>query len=703
MHYINVLFLLLHVINGQQIDLNICPSGLITQPNDPKWPPIPTTFEIFSELTFVDQSLEISQTFTSNRDAVYVTIAGTQFQHYYDFRTNEYLAIGSFVLNNVSTPVCARYIITNQFTTSNVSRSVLKPSILLGYSSNNLLNNVFGARYRGETIIRGIPASIFESCFYVTDIQATVNAIYYFNNPEKFLASSHQPELLKVDVRSRTLSGEEQSYSYNIFRYVPYPNKNEQIQSLETPTGVYCPNRTNTKALPEHLPSRLSINAEISLPRLYNSSLLTTFELIDEQLQFVRLDVYINNVDFREIHDYSTGLSYRYLPQTQQCSVSEISESSGDATLVDQTHIRMKSVYEFFQLADNHTQFQYIGVRWCRDRVRCHVWIGQKQAENKQIEQYEWYWAMEFNGQQLSEMIPVKLLITVISTPSTVPNTQEINFYNYLSHPMTIVAIDSTLADCYRALGPTNGFNYAILRFTIDNVQKYPVHKNILYLKYTILMELAFDLQVRSVRLSNIVIDHENDKNDLYVTFTLLDNPPFYGPVEQLHVEQASLSIIKHLEMIINLNVLKFRTRYDQGREVVLRAKPNSLKTLIFYTFPAVNNTHYINQTVVVHNNYTQISVQIKDITVTRHTGDRIAALWTGFILLGVVITISIGILLVMVKERRANIKRLIFCKSNKTPKWDLGETARLWSAGQVMLPSLTNEASLRSVESLFP
>ncbi|CAF1064381.1 unnamed protein product, partial [Didymodactylos carnosus] len=420
MHFLLCISLLFFkFLNGQPINQNICPAGLISKPDDERWPLIPQKFEIMGELVLNDGALEITQIFSYNRDTVYLTINGVVFKHYYDFSTNEYLTISTFIYEGLAVPLCARVPITNQFPTSNISSTILKPSILLGYDRNNMVNNEFATRYDGETIINGLPVSIFRSCFYVSDIQVTVNATYYFTNPWKFQSYLGQNKslLLQIDVLSETGSGEKLNYIYNIVRYLPNPSSDQERQLLETPAGVFCLNRTNTKNLPKNFPLRMSINTETSIIQTNNTSIYSDYQLVDEQLDFVRIDYYSHDRHSRDIFDYSTGLYYKYLPQIQQCIVSNLSAEVGISTTdQNRTYVRMKTITELL-LLDNITQYHYTGIKNCHDRVQCDVWIGQKSVNNI-TEQFEWYWAREFDGNQLEEVLPIKLYITI--TPENI-------------------------------------------------------------------------------------------------------------------------------------------------------------------------------------------------------------------------------------------------------------------------------------------
>jgi hypothetical protein len=192
-------------------------------------------------------------------------------------------------------------------------------------------------------------------------------------------------------------------------------------------------------------------------------------------------------------------------------------------------------------------------------------------------------------------------------------------------------AIDATLGRCYRALGPSNGFNYAVLRLTLDNDARHPVHRHLLSLENRLHMQLASDLKVRHLRLSSFVIDTTRDTTDgedrnVYVTFTLLENPQMSANTSK---EPSSLELIRQLVMQINDG--KFHVRDDQGA-YQLQARPFSLRILAPYLLPTRNQTNIVNQV-----------VKQQQKIVKRNTGPLITALWAGFALLGVVVAFAIG------------------------------------------------------------
>jgi hypothetical protein len=184
---------------------------------------------------------------------------------------------------------------------------------------------------------------------------------------------------------------------------------------------------------------------------------------------------------------------------------------------------------------------------------------------------------------------------------------------------------------------------------TLDNDAKYPVHRHLLSLENRLHIQLANDLKIRHIRVSSFVIDTTRDTTDqrdkdVSVTFTLLDNPPILSTYLK---EPSSLELIRRLAKQINDG--KFHIRDNDGA-YDLQARPNSLRTLVLYLLPSENHTNYFNETIFVYHNITQIVYQEREKLIHIHTGPLIAALWTGFALLGMVVTLAISSFVVIRK-----------------------------------------------------
>jgi hypothetical protein len=568
--------------NGQP-DQTLCPGGALQPPPDPKWRTIPPRFEIMAELVQGNTVLEISQAFSTVRDAIAMNSKAGAIEFYWNFATSEQFEVLTAVINGQAVPMCLRQVITPQSQTSVIqpNSNILKPSILLGYDSRNQRDPLWSIRYDGVEDMRGIPTNRFKSCFYVNDIRATVAATYYVSDVDRFQAylPANISIILKIDVIV-SIGGRQEASTYNVFRYTPEPGRREERQALETPAGVFCPNRTSTLDLPSNIPERVSVSSEMLIPRI-NSSILSAHRFYDTEFQFTLFDVWSASrreaprwEHSTEIHDFAVGLRYRFVHSTGRCNVSDIRPNSNDAVPSDDSSDLLQMGNPQHILLMDDMSFHYTGEKQCHDRVWCHVWIGQKPtANNTGIEQREWYWASRYNDEQLENAIPMKLIIKRYEAGSLIGSV-EINLFNYRRHPRTVFEIDFTLANCYRALGPAEKYNLAVLSFKITNDKNYPVFENLNFLRLHIWETLIFTMFVRPIRISNIIVD--KDGSDILVTFTLLDAPPRTGPVDNPLQEPSLDTLIERLTTIIDANGLAFRASID-SKQVVLRAAANSL------------------------------------------------------------------------------------------------------------------------------
>ena len=323
--------------------------------------------------------------------------------------------------NNKADKKCVRQVLSDSSQTSVLVPGTLylKPSVVLGFNPRNQKDNTRVMTYQGNATVRGYPADVFTSCFYVQDIAATVYAVYYVLDETRFFSTGYDNQSVvlqfNVEIQSNTLP--KQIFSYNIFRYVPNPNPREQRQSLETPAGVFCTGRVPGLAVPKNIPDRVSSNIESSFPQA-NSSIFSTHSLYDIESEFTRFDVWYPDPaggttwgHYTEIHDFALGLKFQYDQRTHRCAVNDIDSNSADAVTVDgQPNLLQMGTPQHLFLLDDIT-YQYTGEKPCRDRVFCHVWMGEKSLGNNTVQRREWYWAFSVNDQILTHWLPMKLVL----------------------------------------------------------------------------------------------------------------------------------------------------------------------------------------------------------------------------------------------------------------------------------------------------
>jgi hypothetical protein len=212
-----------------------------------------------------------------------------------------------------------------------------------------------------------------------------------------------------------------------------------------------------------------------------------------------------------------------------------------------------------------------------------------------------------------------------------------LDIFNYQSAPDTMAAVDSTVASCYRALGPNRKFHYAILRFTLTNDQECPITRSLLILERQLHGQLATALNTRHLRFSSFVIDARD--HGIAVTFTLLDNPPM---LNQSLDEPSSFELIQRLAAMIDNERLLIRL---VDPSCLLAGLPSSLQTLVFNWANKTAELDYRhgNQTLFIYQNVTKLISHSREKILRTSRGPTIAALWTGFALLGLIITLTIG------------------------------------------------------------
>lgn len=209
----------------------------------------------------------------------------------------------------------------------------MKPSVLLGYDHRNQPNPNWGVVYNGTTYIREMPAHIFRSCFYLSDIHATISATYYISDSNQF--ESYLPKkanmILQIDVSAISDELPQQNYVYNIFDYVSDLSEDEAEEQLDTGEHIFCPKRINSLSLPNDLPTQFSFNQE-RFQTTQNFTLKSELNIFDRIVGFVQMDSWIPMVNSSklsrliELDDFATGLHYQYDQEKKSCSISPMTE-----------------------------------------------------------------------------------------------------------------------------------------------------------------------------------------------------------------------------------------------------------------------------------------------------------------------------------------------------------------------------------------
>lgn len=175
-------------------------------------------------------------------------------------------------------------------------------------------------------------------------------------------------------------------------------------------------------------------------------------------------------------------------------------------------------------------------------------------------------------------------------------------------------------------------FYYGIFAFVINNSLELPVQTYSNFLRVNIWLKLVETLEIRPIRLSNILIDHNG--TDLVVSFTLVDNPPFYGPVVNPLKELSLDAVVTKLRALIDKGNITFPGVYNNTHGIILYPKPGSLNVVARTPITVLIN----NMTMISYEAVTNTTNQIRRISKQRKSGGRITGFWIGFLALGIVL-----------------------------------------------------------------
>ncbi|XP_041346986.1 uncharacterized protein LOC121366718, partial [Gigantopelta aegis] len=221
------------------------------------------------------------------------------------------------------------------------------------FSASGALFFTANQRFAGLGAARGITCRTWYSCLYWPDMDATMNVTWYFSDPRNWdtsLALHNVPVRVHVVGRVGGDNAHNFEHIYDLMHYTPFI---ESVSDFETPSGVTCPGRKNTKAFP-NLADAFSFSVEI-------------VDNIRQQVSFMKewYDRSMGLVQFmykpspssqspygsrplKEIHDFNTGVAYIMDPMVGNCTVRRIEPGSFDDKSVDPHHVRIRTSKEFF-------------------------------------------------------------------------------------------------------------------------------------------------------------------------------------------------------------------------------------------------------------------------------------------------------------------------------------------------------------------
>ncbi|XP_033725682.1 LOW QUALITY PROTEIN: uncharacterized protein LOC117315550 [Pecten maximus] len=558
------------------IDTSICSPSQIQNSPTPKRPSLPNKYVVSIEANIENHNYTTDYTefYDGTRNL------GATHQWFLGFHVKSIYSPGTDELFTVETQ-------TGTCTTDNLATA--GPKYIFGYqpsSSNQKVGRLFttaGAlrfgngtneQYMGTSRVRGIIADYWKSCMYWPDMDATMEVHWYFTNTASWDPATGRtlPSPLRCQVNGKVWSGNphvfNHTYEFNHFGTV-FPT----THPFETPAGIACPHRKDTKPLPT--PSNYFVFTAETLNVDFNTIGFIK-EWYAKDMNLVRYDYKPATADvspyghnmLTEVHDFSEGIAYIRDPTVGNCTLTTISARGIDAKSVDPNHVRIRTSQEFFNF--DKAAYQYEGVRKVRG-MDADVWIATRTdwpASNPgKNSTWEWYFARqgwrESTGHTYVFGMPLMLSVHSDNYGSIVYNT-----YNFDEEKPGITDFD--ISKCYNY---TNRQDFA---FKIPGSYQVNVAPNLQGFKYNVILAVHKAATVSSLRISDVKVDY--DASNILVSLTILGTPNVQGDVNN-PVTQVSLSTAATLlTNAINSNQLRISVSTAQSQNKMLTAQPYSLK-----------------------------------------------------------------------------------------------------------------------------
>ncbi|KAK3095217.1 hypothetical protein FSP39_011664 [Pinctada imbricata] len=528
-------------------DNSICNVNQLPTNSGPKKPPLPGTYRVTIECNIEDKTYTTDYTEyydqPNNRAAFHNWELGFHVANIYSYDTNELLTIEE------QSGVCS----VDKLSQAN-------SNFLFGYTSSNTAKGVgklysaygalrFGGNiteiYKGTTTVRGMLVNHWQSCMYWKNIDATMTVDWYFSAPGWTMATSNQIPVRCVvqgvtyEVKNGSVVPRNFNHTYEFSEFRNSIDPQEAIDIFETPSGVVCPHRLDTRPLPN--PSNyFRFTSEILNPDMKSIGFIK--EWYDYNMSLVRYDYKPQPENpspygfdlLSEIHDFSEGVAYIRDPAMGNCTPVPISAVGFDAKYApDAIHVRIRNSKEFFYF--DKTQYAYEGVKNVRG-IDCNVWIGNRQdwpTGSPTNTTWEWYFAVtdwvQSTGHTYDFGMPIQMKLTANGIGSYI-----YNIYDYDEEQPSIFDFDITTC-----------FNFSQKQdFAVRIKAKYKdtAGKNLQLFKYMVIMEVHKWTGISPLRVQNVNVDF--DDVDVIIRFTILGGAPIAGdvtnPVQQVDLETAA-------------------------------------------------------------------------------------------------------------------------------------------------------------------
>ncbi|XP_076072819.1 uncharacterized protein LOC143044643 [Mytilus galloprovincialis] len=511
-------------IKGQCIpNPNVTPG-----PNDPAFPTLPDAFSTRLEANLKDLgetiTAEIYYDYGRNFATVKQTSNGGQTTTLLDYNNNQMLTVDT--VQHCKVQKLSTNLETVIFGTP--AKSGLVPHIL---TTNGVLHFMkqSGQVYKQQQFVRGINSDHWSTCLVWKELNSTFTLDYFFAAPNwKTPIAFQQIPVRAIATGQQILANGTRHQFQHYYDYIDFRLDISDYSVFETPKGVYCPGRNNTRPVPKPS-SSFHYKAEVIYPQ---SLAITSIDIwYDSELNLMRMDyrpttssrTTYNTDSFSEVHDFTTGIKYLTDKTRGNCTISQITSASEDGQKGPFGE-QLKNASQFLFLDAN---YQFTGKRTSRG-VPCDVFTGKRLFPyngvwyNSTLNYYfltDGYKEYPSDGSTSPTDIPFSLEVT-LDVPDMDPLNILVNFLNFDTGKRSVSEFD--ISSCYR--------NMSSLTFQLQLPGPFREQDTDLLLLQAQRILPAI-MNITSIRLQNVRVNY--DSSSVYLTCTITNIAPDYVKFSQ--------------------------------------------------------------------------------------------------------------------------------------------------------------------------
>ncbi|XP_071140792.1 uncharacterized protein [Mytilus edulis] len=506
-------------------------------PNAPPFPNLPSSFQTRIEAAIIDKNYTMSgeEYFDNpnNQASLSLMRSGAIYKLIFDYANDQLFYVQP-------DQACVVHNLTNDDNNLLFGLSFIKglPHV---FTTSGVLHfaKKFGEQYIGKTQIRGVYVDHWRTCMYWSAVKANFTLDYYFTD-QNWVTAAGWPQIpVRAEVTGVMIQSD--GTTYKIHHYYDYTDFRAAVYAdhtvFETPSGVVCPGRKQTRMIPQ-----------LNQAFIYREEIIGTGGVqevdvyYDDNYSLLRYDFrpsgqwpYGNNDAAAEIHDFNTGVAYAIDKALQNCSIIPIQNGSFDSTInvtkslsTNAFVMRMKTPKQIFYLDSN---FTFEGQRFARGLL-CDVFISNRSDFSLGGFMYaavlEYYFlAMtqtsannDGNTNPGGSDIPIQLIVTL----PTVPQTITYMFYDFDQENPELTVFD--ISPCF------SGADTISFKLTFYGTYDAPVRVYKQLFLFETLNAVAAATGASPLRITSPQFYFQDDK--AFFVATLVDAAPVLAKFKQI-------------------------------------------------------------------------------------------------------------------------------------------------------------------------